>query len=152
LAWNENGDRRYTIRVWDVSDSGTYKSTQMGAKVGHQIAGDLSWDSSMGYWKVTIKDVNTGDTSPMYSNLVSPTSCQIALMLEGFNQPLQSIYEPGAITFTNNVLRSTGGTVITPQASAVSAYVADSWFSGNNLLAVNKNNWPGSVVFSTGGN
>lgn len=150
LAWNENGNSVYTIRVWEVSSGGTYKSSQMSARAGHQIIGDITWDSSMSYWKVTIKDVNTGDTSPLYSNLVPTSACQVALMLEGFLQPLQRAYYPGGITFTNNALLSTSGTSITPTASAVSGYVADSWYSGNNLLAVNKNNWPGSVVLSTG--
>jgi len=150
LAWNENGDRRYTIRVWEVSGSGTYKSTQYGARVGHSITGDISWDPSMSYWKVTIKDVNSGDISPMWSNLVSPSSCQAALMLEGYRQGLSRDYYPGAISFTNNVIRSTSGSIITPPASQVNGYVADSWYNGNNLLAVNKNNWPGSVVLSTG--
>ncbi|AGB02252.1 hypothetical protein Metfor_1209 [Methanoregula formicica SMSP] len=150
LAWNENGDLRYTIRVWEVSSSGTYKSTQYGARAGHTIVGDIAWDSSMSYWKVTIKDVNSGDISPMWSNLVSTSSCQAALMLEGFQQPVNRAYYPGAITFTNNVLRSTAGTVITPPASSVNGYVATTWYSGNNLLAVNKNNWPSSVVLSTG--
>jgi hypothetical protein len=150
LAWNENGDQRYTIRVWEVSTSGTYKSTQYGARVGHTIVGDISWDSSMSYWKVTITDVNSGDISPMWSNLVPTSSCQAALMLEGFQQPIYLAYYPGAITFTNNVLRSPSGTDITPPPSSVNGYVADSWFNGNNQLAVNKNNWPSSVVLSTG--
>jgi hypothetical protein len=150
LAWNENGNSVYTIRVWEVSSGGTYKSSQMSARAGHQIIGDIAWDSSLSYWKVTIKDVNTGDTSPMYSNLVPTTACQVALMLEGFSQPLQQAYYPGAITFTNNALLSTNGASITPTASAVSGYVADSWFSGNNNLAVNKNSWPNSVFLITG--
>lgn len=150
LAWNENGNQKYTIRVWEVSTGGTYKSTQYGARAGHTIIGDIAWDSSMNYWKATIKDVNSGDISPMWSNLVSTSSCQAALMLEGFQQPLNRAFYPGAITFTNNVLRSTAGTVITPPASSVNGYVADTWYSGNNLLSVNKDSWPGSVVLSTG--
>lgn len=150
LAWNENGDLRYTIRVWEVSTGGTYKSTQYGSRVGHTIIGDMSWDSSMSYWKVTIKDTNSGDISPMWSNLVPTSSCQAALMLEGFGLGTHREYYPGAITFTNNVIKSTAGTVITPPASSVNGYVADTWYNANNLLSVNKNGWPGSVVLSTG--
>jgi hypothetical protein len=150
LAWNENGNQKYTIRIWEVTSGGTYKSTQYGARVGHTIIGDMTWDASMGYWKATIKDVNSGDTSPMWSNLVSPSSCEIALMLEGYDMSAHQNFYPGAITFRNNELRSTSGAVITPPASSVTGRIASSWLNVNPNLNVNINGWPGSVILSTG--
>ena len=127
LTWNQNNDGSYTIAAWQVINGVSYEASQFGANVGDTIIGTITWEPSLSYRLAEIEDVNTGSTSPLYSNIVSPTSAQVTQILEAFGSDSGNQYLPAPITFTNNALYSTGGGYITPTAQYINAYLRTFW-------------------------
>lgn len=149
LSWNELGDQRFIAAAWVVTDNGWYESTYIPTRPNDLINSTMTYSSSDLLWTIRVRDLTNNGVTSLITNVVSPSSCQIALMLEGSSNCDQT-YLPGYTIFSNLSLKSNTGADITPIGSQTTVRIADTWKTLCPGLDVYNNGWPNHVLLKTG--